>query len=297
MYKVWFLKIEGGQVTSKVFKRFSEKVLRYFSVIPRLKRMFTSKQKGEELISHYSHKSQDHMMCHLVDSVAWDTINHKWPYFALDHKNLHLGLATDRFNPFGDLSFINSCWPVILVNYNLPPLMCMMQENLMLTLLIPGPKQSGNDINVYWEPLVEVLKDLWDTCVEAYDAFSKLIFNLKAILMWTINDFPAYDNLDGCATKGKLDCPICGEHICSTCILWITEISSSLSSISSGKKKWFSGEKKKRKGKPRPLNELEIFNALKDIENDWGKKKVRLLILRVQRKRNRIVQRRYKNKF
>ena len=28
-----------------------------------------------------------------------------------------------------------------------------------------------------------------------YDASSKETFNLKAILMWTINDFPAYGNL------------------------------------------------------------------------------------------------------
>ncbi|XP_073309921.1 uncharacterized protein [Primulina huaijiensis] len=150
-------------------------------------------------------------MRHPVDSAAWDTINHKWPNFASDPRNLRLGLATDGFNPFGDLSSGYSCWPVILVNYNLPPLMCMTKENHMLTLLIPGPKQPGNDIDVYLEPLVEDLKEIWDTGVEAYDAFNKSMFNLKVILMWTINDFPAYGNLAGCATKRKLGCPICGE--------------------------------------------------------------------------------------
>ena len=64
----------------------------------------------------------------------------------------------------------------------------------MLTLLIPGPKQPGNDIDVYLAPLVEDLNELWVNGVRMYDAVEKSTFNLKAILMWTINDFPAYAN-------------------------------------------------------------------------------------------------------
>ncbi|XP_073121628.1 uncharacterized protein [Henckelia pumila] len=217
---------KADKVTAKIHKGVPEKVLRYFPVIPRLKRMFKLKEMAEDLIWHADHKSQDHMMRHPVDSVAWDTINHKWPDFASDPRNLRLGLATDGFNPFGDLSSRYSCWPVILVNYNLPPLACMAKENLMLTLLIPGPKQPGNDIDVYLEPLVEDLKKLWDTGVEAYDAFSKSMFNLKAILMWTINDFPAYGNLSGCTTKGRFSCPICGEDVCSMWLKYIKDIES-----------------------------------------------------------------------
>ncbi|XP_042415516.1 uncharacterized protein LOC122004740 [Zingiber officinale] len=230
-------------------------------------------------------------MRHPVDSIAWDTINHKWPAFASDPRNLRLGLATDGFNPFGDLSSRYSCWPVILVNYNLPPLMCMAKENLMLTLLIPGPKQPGNDIDVYLEPLVEDLKELWDIGVETYDAFSKSVFNMKAILMWTINDFPAYGNLAGCATKGKFGCPICGEGISS---MWL-KYSRKFAYLGHRrflapnhpfrqKKKWFDGNKE-TKGKPRPLNGLEILNVLKDIENDWGKKKMGKDINNTKKKR------------
>ncbi|XP_042467446.1 uncharacterized protein LOC122050620 [Zingiber officinale] len=279
------------KVTTKVCKGVPEKVLRYFPVIPRLKRMFKSEQKAEDLIWHSNHKSHDHMMRHPVDSIAWDTINHKWPAFASDPRNLRLGLATDGFNPFGDLSSRYSCWPVILVNYNLPPLMCMAKENLMLTLLIPGPKQPGNDIDVYLEPLVEDLKELWDIGVETYDAFSKSVFNMKAILMWTINDFPAYGNLAGCATKGKLGCPICGEGISS---MWL-KYSRKFAYLGHRrflapnhpfrqKKKWFDGNKE-TKGKPRPLNGLEILNELKDIENDWGKKKMGKDINNTKKKR------------
>ncbi|XP_042388109.1 uncharacterized protein LOC121980216 [Zingiber officinale] len=137
------------------------------------------------------------------------------------------------------------------------------KENLMLTLLIPGPKQPGNDIDVYLEPLVEDLKELWDTGVEAYDAFSKSMFNLKAILMWTINDFPAYGNLAGCTTKGKVGCPICGEDICS---MWLKY-----------------SRKFAYMGHRRFLAADHPF--LKDIENDWGKKQKGQTINTFQKKR------------
>jgi len=37
------------------------------------------------------------------------------------------------------------------------------------------------------------------------------IFQMKATLMWTINDFPAYGMLSGWSTAGRLSCPICME--------------------------------------------------------------------------------------
>ncbi|XP_042472164.1 uncharacterized protein LOC122054799 [Zingiber officinale] len=151
----------------------------------------------------------------------------------------------------------------------------MTTENLMLTLLIPGPKQPGNDIDVYLEPLVEDLKELWGIGVETYDAFSKLVFNMKAILMWTINDFPAYENLAGCATKGEFGCPICGEG---------HRRFLAPNHPFRQKKKWFDGNKE-TKGKPSPLNGLEILNVVKDIEIDWGKKKMGKDINNTKKKR------------
>ncbi|CAL9018527.1 unnamed protein product [Prunus brigantina] len=43
------------------------------------------------------------------------------------------------------------------------------------------------------------------------DAHSGEYFTLRAALMWTINDFPAYGNLSGCVVKGYKACPICGD--------------------------------------------------------------------------------------
>lgn len=41
---------------------------------------------------------------------------------------------------------------------------------VMLSLLIFGPQQSRNDVDVYLAPLIEDLQTLWHVRVEAYDA-------------------------------------------------------------------------------------------------------------------------------
>ena len=74
----------------------------------------------------------------------------------------------------------------------------------MLSLLIPGPKSPGKDIDVYLKPLVEDLLDLWNDGVRTYDAYSGQWFKMHAALLWTISDFPAYGDLSGWVTKGKL---------------------------------------------------------------------------------------------
>ncbi|KAI5316717.1 hypothetical protein L3X38_036424 [Prunus dulcis] len=73
------------------------------------------------------------------------------------------------------------------------------------------PKQPGNDIDVYLEPLIDDLKSLWVGIRGVYDAHNGEYFTLRAALMWTINDFPAYGNLSGCVVKGYKACPICGD--------------------------------------------------------------------------------------
>jgi len=52
---------------------------------------------------------------------------------------------------------------------------------------------------VYLEPLVDDLKKLW-TDVETYDISRKKNFIIRASLMWTINDFPAYGMLSSWGT-------------------------------------------------------------------------------------------------
>ena len=76
---------------------------------------------AKQLRWHQSHKSLDGKMRHPADSLARETINRKWPSFAVEPQIIIFGLATDGFNPFQDLSLSYSCWSVILSMYNLPP--------------------------------------------------------------------------------------------------------------------------------------------------------------------------------
>ncbi|CAL9012150.1 unnamed protein product [Prunus brigantina] len=187
------------------------KVVWYFPPIPRFKRMFQSHETAKSLTWHAARKSIDGQMSHPADSPSWKLLDDKWPEFGNDPRNLRLALSSDGFNPHSSLSSRYSCWPVILVTYNLPPWLCMKRKFMMLTLLISGPKQPGNDIDVYLEPLIDDLKSLWDGIRGVYDAHNGEYFTLRVALMWTINDFPAYGNLSGCVVKGYKACPICGD--------------------------------------------------------------------------------------
>ncbi|XP_024042011.1 uncharacterized protein LOC112099137 [Citrus clementina] len=172
------------------------------SECPRLKRMFQSPQTAENLTWHENKRIRDGKLRHPADSPAWQLIDKKWPDFAQEPRNLRFALSSDGINPHSTLSTTYSCWPVTLITYNLPPWLCMKRKFMMLSLLISGPKQPGNDIDVYLAPLIEDLKTLWDVGVDVFDGYRKQTFNLRAVLMWTISDFPAYGNLSGCTVKG-----------------------------------------------------------------------------------------------
>ena len=49
---------------------------------------------------------------------------------------------------------------------------------MMLSIMISGPRQPGNDIDVYLSPLIEDLRLLWDEDVEVFDTYQKVNFNL-----------------------------------------------------------------------------------------------------------------------
>ncbi|CAA7036916.1 unnamed protein product [Microthlaspi erraticum] len=179
------------------------KVLRYFPIKERFRRMFRSVRIAEDLQWHSSNKSEDGTMRHPVDSLSWAQVNDKWPEFAAKPRNLRLGLSTDGMNSFSIQNTKYSTWPVLLVNYNMPPPMCMKAENIMLTLLIPGPTAPSNNIDVYLAPLVDDLKDLWNEGIEVYDAYLKENFTIRALLLWSISDYPALGTLAGCKVGGK----------------------------------------------------------------------------------------------
>ncbi|KAL4585273.1 hypothetical protein LXL04_009889 [Taraxacum kok-saghyz] len=177
-----------------VRNKIAHKKLRYFPITPRLKRLYASRHTAKDM-----------------HGKAWKHFDDLYPTFANDPRSVRLGLASDGFNPFSNMSTSYSMWPVILMPYNMPPCCTMHKSNYLLTLLIPGPKSPGKDFDVFLRPLVDELNVLWGDGVQAYDAHSKSLFTLRAAVIWTISDFPAYAYLSGWSTMGKLACPICLE--------------------------------------------------------------------------------------
>jgi len=80
-----------------------------------------------------------------------------------------------------------------------------------MSLLIPGPKSLGKDFDVFLEPLIEELLQLWSG-IMTYDASSRTKFNLHAAVLWSINDYPALGTLSGQTTKGYYACVHCNKN-------------------------------------------------------------------------------------
>ena len=265
------------------------KVLRYFPIKDRFRRMFRSTRVAENLRWHINNATVDGTMRHPVDSLTWVQINNKWPEFAAEGRNLRLGISTDGMNPFSFQNIKYTTWPVFLVNYNMAPTECMKADNIMLSMLIPGPTAPSNNIDVYLEPLVDDLKDLWNQGIEVYDSFKKENFTLRAMLLWSITDYPALGTLAGCKVKGKQACNVCGKD---TPHRWLKF---SRKHVYMGnrkrlrpdhpyrrRKRWFDNTIESGTAK-RIQTGSEIFERLRDFRNDFGK------TLRKEGKRKRIV--------
>ncbi|KAJ9544533.1 hypothetical protein OSB04_024240 [Centaurea solstitialis] len=260
--------------TGKKYENVPTKVLWYFPIIPRLKRLFQSKITAKDLIWHETTRKKDGVLRHPADSKAWRTIDNRFPEIANDPRNLRLGISADGV----DVNRGNkhhSVWPVLAVIYNLPPWLCMKRKFIMLSLLISGT--PSNDIDVFLEPLVDDLQLLFEVGVETYDAYSQENFTLRAVVLWTINDYPALGTLCGCPYSGYKGCLVCREK--TQCV----RLPYSGKQSYAGHRRYlpydhpFRRQKKAFNGKqeldcaPMPMSGEEIYEEVKSIENTWGK--------------------------
>jgi hypothetical protein len=147
----------------------------------------------------------ENVMSHPADGEAWKYFDSKEKSFASDPRNLRLALATDGFNPFGNMSTQYSMWPMLLTPLNLPPWECVNPANCFMSLLIPGTKSPGKDFDVFLEPLIEELLELWKGA-STYDACTGRKFDIRAAVLWCIHDYPALSTLSGRTIKGYYAC-------------------------------------------------------------------------------------------
>ena len=83
-----------------------------------------------------------------------------------------------------------------------------------MTVLILRSMEVGNDINVYLQPLIAELKQLWSVQgIPTFDALMNESFSMRVLFMWTINNFPANALISGWSTKDELACLIYEKNI------------------------------------------------------------------------------------
>ncbi|XP_066162198.1 uncharacterized protein [Oryza sativa Japonica Group] len=165
-------------------------------------------------------------------------------------------------------------------------LMVQLQTEVVQTIMkkemkksMTCPRQLGNDIDVFLEPVIDDLEILWKEGVETWDAYGQDNFMLRVLLFCTMNDYPALGNLSGQTMKGKKACSDCMEHTRSW---WLKK---SRKMVYMGHRRWlplwhaFRRKKKIFNGKkelgsaPADLSGGQIHNMVKDITNEFGKKR------------------------
>lgn len=193
-------------------------VTRYFPIIPKMKRLYKCPRIAE-LLEHYAKSEFDgQIMRSVADSFQWQEISRMYPGFRDVATHLRLALIADGVCPHGNQNSKHSTWIVFIAVYNFPGWLATKKFFLNLALLIPRPKAPTSDtIDVYLKPLVKDLLQLWYgvPALNMSKPVNERHFTLRAILMWTVNDFPALGLLSGQTVKGYIACPVCGENTCS----------------------------------------------------------------------------------
>ena len=130
-------------------------------------------------------------------------IEDTWPEkFKDEVRSLRLSIAMDGVNPYSLQNTNYYVWPVVVINKNIPPWLSVKNEHIMLALIVPGRIQVKN-MDVYLQPLVDELKELWDW-INVYDVSRPIAtvrsFTLYGICAYTTHDYPGLG-----VFSGKLD--------------------------------------------------------------------------------------------
>ena len=203
--------VQTGVDGKRIYK-VPHKVIRHFKLKPRVRRLFMSTKTAPYMTWHATGRTRDGKMRHPADSPAWVNFDSKHKSFAEEPRNIRFGLATDGFNPFKNIRTSYSIWPIMLIPYNLPPWICMKESNFILSVLVPGRKAPGKEMDIYMQLTLDDLQELWKPGVWTYDVVLGRKFVLHAALLWTISDWQGKGILSG---ESLNTCSHCLLNTCS----------------------------------------------------------------------------------
>ena len=128
------------------------------------------------------------------------------PFLSLPY-NFALSLNVDWFQPFKHSTY--SMGAIYIAIQNLPREERYSSENIILTRVIPGPREPKKTMNSYLRPLVDELKQLWDGVIMNSNHGTPVI--VRAALICTSCDIPAARKVSGFVGHSAY-------HACSRCL-------------------------------------------------------------------------------
>lgn len=167
----------------------------HLPIIPRLQAMFlnrdviqlldyrTTRTPGDSMSDVFDGKLYREL-CEKFVRVDGQTFDHK--YFQ-DKHDIALGLSLDGFPIFNKRNL--SAWPIILINFSLPPDIRTHLIHLLCYGVIPSPK-AVRDIDSFFYPLYHELEKLAKG-ITTPDLRSAELFLLCAFLILVFGDMPA----------------------------------------------------------------------------------------------------------
>ena len=130
-------------------------------------------------------------------------------YFS-DPRDIALGISLDGVTYFSHRQ--HSIWPVILINYNLPPKVCTCRDRILCYGVIPGTMKN---LDSYLIPLQDELKDLAKG-VLTLDLWNEELFWQHVYLILGFGDYPGILKLTRMKGHNRLHpcqfCKILGVH-------------------------------------------------------------------------------------
>ena len=85
---------------------------------------------------------------------------------------------------------------------------------IQMPLLIQGPRQPRNDIDVFLEPVIDELVEMFEKDVpDVWDEYKKEHVTIKGVLITTITDLPGQGSLSREKTRGYIGCVECLDNI------------------------------------------------------------------------------------
>lgn len=171
-------------------------IFRYLPLIPRLLSYYANQDTAKllEYRSRYQRQSGtssdvfdgEHYqrLCRMHVTVGDESLPHR---FFSQPTDIAMGLSTDGFGPFKRRK--QTCWPIIVFNYNLPPEIRFHLIHIICLGIIPGPKKP-KDVDSFLLPAIEEFSSL-ARGVAAFDARFHRAFALHAYLILIFGDMPA----------------------------------------------------------------------------------------------------------